>query len=140
MKKMLLLLSVLIVAPAWAEAPAQTATTGNAVVIELKGQARSVSALIADLKKDEVYQAAACSTGKKSGKTTKITCSKTDGALLTFLANNAPAEVRWSISAAPAGWVPQPPGCPPPAGCSMMNCPPPGGTYRCCNNNTRMPC
>lgn len=112
MKKMLLLLSALIVAPAMAEdaapliqksAAAQTALASETgVVIQLKGAAKSTSALVADLQKEAVYKDAACSASaaKRPAKVAKITCAKADGALMDFLSKNAQA-VHWSISAAP---------------------------------------
>ena len=139
MKNLLLLLSVLIVVPAWAGDAVPVSGTG--VVIELKGSAKSLSVLVADLEKDAVYKAAECSSKpmKKSGKTAKITCAQADGALLAFLAKNAPANVHWSISAAATKRVSTatskgvaPLGCP--TGCSLMNCPPPGGPVVCCKN------
>lgn len=139
MKNMLLfLLSMIVAAPAWAgdEPPAATG-----VVIELKGPAKSVAALVADLEKDKAYQDAACSPGRKSGKAAKIACAQADSALMAFLGKNAPAKVRWSISstATPATTKSVTPlGCP--TGCALMNCPPPGGPYRCCNTKTYAPC
>jgi len=125
MKKIvLLLLSALVVAPAWAEeekapapsakpaemqaasADAQTAETRAApvaqtgVVIELKGAAKDTAALSANLEKDAVFKDAGCST-KSARKSAKITCAKADSGLMAFLAKNAPANIRWSISAAP---------------------------------------
>lgn len=142
MKILMLLLSALIVVPAWA---GEVPVSATGVVIELKGSAKSLSALVADLEKDAVYKAAECSSKpmKKSGKTTKITCAQADGALLAFLAKNAPANVHWSISAAAAKKISAaaskgvaPLGCP--TGCLLMNCPPPGGPVVCCKNN--VPC
>lgn len=139
MKNLLLLLSALIVVPAWAGDAVPANETG--VIIGLEGSAKSLSALVADLEKDAVYKAAECSSKpmRKSGKTAKITCAQADGALLAFLGKNAPANVHWSISAAAAKRVPfaaskgvAPLGCP--SGCSLMNCPPPGGPVLCCKN------
>lgn len=136
MRKLLLLLCALIfAAPAWAGDAVPVNETG--VVIELKGSAKNLSALAADMEKDAVYKAAECSSKpmKKSGKTAKITCAKADGALLAFLGKNAPANVHWSISAAANKGV-SPLGCP--AGCSLMHCPPPSGPLLCCKNS--VPC
>lgn len=144
MKKMLLLLSALIVAPAFAGENVPAASQG--VVIKLGGSTKDVAALLAELEKDAVFKDASCSAGKP-GKKAKISCSQADGALLTFLSKNAPVGVNWSISPAPHT-APQPKlmlrapastlTCP--AGCSPKNCPPPGGPYQCCNNYNNMPC
>ena len=144
MKKLPLLLA-LIVLPAWAGDVAPVAEKG--VSIELKGASKNLSALMADLEKDAAYKEAACS-GKpaKSGKAAKITCGKADGALLVFLSKNAPANVRWTISAAataPATRAPAPAASAPlscPTGCAVMNCPPPSGPIVCCNTTTHQAC
>jgi hypothetical protein len=144
MKNMLLLLLTLIIVPAWAGDVAPDTQTG--VSIELKGSAKSLSALVADLEKDAVYKEAACSTApaKKSGETVKISCAKADGALMTFLSKNAQT-VHWSISAlankslpatAKQGVVPM--SCP--TGCSIINCPPPSGPLECCHISNHTPC
>lgn len=145
MKNLLLLLSALIVVPAWAGDAVPASGTG--VVIELKGSAKSLSALVADLEKDAVYKAAECSSKpmKKSGKTAKITCAQADGALLAFLGNNAPANIHWSISAAATKSLSTAANkgvlaCPPPIGCAMMHCPPPAGPIVCCNQTTLKVC
>lgn len=144
MKNLLLLLSALVVVPAWAE---EAPVTGTGVVIELKGSAKSVHALVADLEKETVYKDAACSSkpAKKPGRTAKITCAKTDGALLAFLGNNAPANIHWSISAAATKSLSTAANkgvlaCPPPIGCAMMHCPPPTGPIVCCNQTTLKVC
>ncbi|OGS81168.1 MAG: hypothetical protein A2Z94_02350 [Gallionellales bacterium GWA2_55_18] len=149
-KNLLLLLSALIVVPAWAGdvavAPATAKPTAmqaapvteTGVVIELKGSAKGTSALVADLEKEAVYKEAVCSSkpAKKPGKTAKITCAKADGALLVFLGKNAPANVHWSISAAAtkslsiAAIRGVTVTCP--QICRIMPCPPPNGTSKLC--------
>ena len=128
MKKMLLLLLASIIAPAWAGDVAPDAGTG--VVIELKGSAKDINALAADLEKEAVYKEAACSgkPAKKSGKTAKINCAKADGALMTFLSKNAPTKVHWSISAVANRSISACPGS-----CTIINCPPPSGPLMCCH-------
>jgi hypothetical protein len=127
MKKMMLVLLALIVVPAWAADVAATPEAQTRVNIELKGSAKSVQALVADMEKAAVYKEAICSTkpAKKSGKTI-ITCAKADSALMDFLSKNAPAKVQWSISVAASCAT----------GCVLMNCPPPGGPLVCCKRTT----
>lgn len=140
MKNLLLLLSALIAVPAWA---GEVPVSETGVVIELKGSAKSLSALVADLEKDAVYKAAECSSKpmRKSGKTAKITCAQADGALLTFLVKNAPTNVHWSISAAASKALSSAANksilsCP--TGCTLAHCPAPAGPIVCCKNN--VPC
>ncbi len=140
MKNLLLLLAFIAV-PVWAGDAVPVSETG--VVIELKGKAQGLSALMAGLEKETAYNEAGCSSKPaKSGKTAKITCAKADGALLTFLSKNAAAKVHWTISAAATSAAPSavssPLSCP--TGCSLMNCPPPSGPVMCCNTTTHQPC
>lgn len=143
MKYILLLLSALIVMPAWAGDVAPTAKTG--VVIKLKGSAKNVSALVAELEKEAAYTEASCTTGKKPGKTAKITCAKADGTLMTFLGNYAAAKVQWTVSGTTVAVASSATADNPvaaraaaicPAMCTMMNCPPPGGPVMCCKRTT----
>ena len=140
MKSILLFLLALIVVPSWADdaalMPSANATASAAppaldsatsVYIELKGPAKSLPALVADLEKTAVYREAGCSSipTKKPGKTAKIMCTKADGALMTYLSKSAPANVHWSISVAAC-----------PTGCTLINCPPPGGPKVCCKRTS----
>lgn len=127
MKKILLSLSTLIVASVWA-GWALAADAG--VVIELKGSAKSVHALLADLEKEAVYKDAACSLDKKSGKTTKVICATADGALLNFLSRNAPTGVRWSISGTATQVMSVTRSCP--TGCALKTC---NGVTTCFNRS-----
>lgn len=143
MKNLLLFLLALITSPAWAGDAAPD--TQTAVIIELKGPAQSTTALIADLEKQAVYKEALCATtpAKKAGKTAKISCTKADSALMSFLSSNTPANVRWSISGtAPtaAGQTPDSTTSLCPTGCFMMNCPPPSGPVKCCRPPAYTPC
>jgi len=133
MKKLLSLLFVLIVVPAWAGD--ETPVTQPGVSIELKGSIVNLSSLVTGLEKEAVYKEAGCASNseKKSAETATISCAKAAGALLTFLSKNAHA-VHWSISAATT----TPMGCA--AGCAMMNCPPPTGPVVCCNTSTHKAC
>jgi len=138
MKITLLILLSLIVMPAWAEDAAAPSVSKpetiqaapapeTSVVIELKGSSKNVSAVASGLEKEAVYKDAACSTANnKSGKAARITCTKADSALMTFLTKNAPAKVQWSIS---------PAGCP--TGCLLMPCP---SITVCCSKTTHKPC
>ena len=129
MKNLLLfLLALIAVAPAWGDTAASASWAG--VAIELKGSAKSVSALLADLEKEAVYKGAACTAAKKHGKTAKITCEKADSGLMDFLGKNAPATVQWSISSSAAGGR-----CT--TGCALMACP---ITVVCCSITTHKPC
>ena len=147
MKNILLFLSALIVVPAWAGdaevAPKSSAMgmqtapgTQTAVNIELKGSAKSVGALVADLEKEAVYKDATCSSkpAEKSGSIARITCAKADSALMTFLSKNAPAKVHWSISAAANQSASVAASCP--SGCTLINCPPPSGPVQCCKKTS----
>jgi len=104
MKNFLLLLSVLIAAPAWAEEAAPASASQTAVTVQLTGSAKGVRAMLAGLEKDAVYKDAGCSAKsmKKSAKTAKISCANAGGALLDYLGKNTPDKVRWSISSAVA--------------------------------------
>jgi len=182
MNKMLLSALILVpvcVASAWAEdndqaqpvaatqpaasapqaAAAQPATPqfpsvqGSRVVIELKGPAKSVAAMVAELEQDAVYKDAACSHAGKPGKTATITCANADSGLMAFVSHNLAEKVRWSIS---GSTVPNlfttkalsnartlsitPNACA--AGCTAMNCPPPSGPPECCHfsNGAWRPC
>jgi hypothetical protein len=149
-KKLLLLLSALIVVPAWAgdvapSSPATAAPAGAGVVIVLKGAARNISALVAELEKETVYKEAACASASKPGKTAKISCAKADAGLMAFLGQYASAKVQWHISGATtAAPVAAPVAAPMAAtstlgcatGCTLMNCPPPGGPVVCCKRTT----
>ncbi len=148
----LLFLSALIVAPAWAaeekasipalQKPAEMQAAPviqTSVVIELKGPAQSVAALTADLEKDASYKEAGCSSkpAKKSAKTATITCAKADSALMAFLVKNAAVNIHWTISGTAYTFTANSSnGCP--AGCYYMQCPVGSGVVRCCKNNT--PC
>lgn len=122
MKNLLLsLLALIVVVPAWA---GDAAPLSLGIAIEFKGPSKDVADLVAKLKKDPVYKAATCESVNES----KVACAKADGGLLAFLDKNAPAAVKWSISAAD-GTKP----CPGTVGCKVMNCPPPGGPLRCCH-------
>lgn len=138
MKNLILVLLALIAVPAQAGDVTAALITQAGVNIELKGPAKSVRALVADLEKDTAYKDAGCSSApaKKSGKTakTKIRCAKPDGTLMTFLSKNAPAQVHWSISSSGTSVA----ACP--TGCILTNCPPPNGILRCCNTSTWQPC
>ena len=140
MKSILLFLSALIVMPSWAndaammpsgnstaQAKAPALDTATSVYIELKGPAKSLPALVADLEKTSVYQEAGCSSvpTRKPGKTAKIMCTKADSALMAMLSKTAPANVHWSISVAAC-----------PTGCKVFNCPPPSGPYTCCKKTS----
>ncbi len=145
-KKMLLLLSALIVVPAWAgdiapSSPAAAAPAGSGVVIVLKGAAGDISALVADLEKEAVYKEAACAPASKPGKTAKISCAKAYAGLMAFLGQYASAKVQWHISGATtvapvvapvAATLEAQSTAICPTGCTMMNCPPPGGAPACC--------
>lgn len=155
MRSMLLILSALaIAASAWAEnepkapAAAQAAAPEAAkpaaqvgVVIELKGQAKQVSALEEALEKDAAYKDAGCSA-RHAKKSTKISCARADSALMAFLVKNAEA-VRWSIASVALPRVPAVNAmkmqsltgsvCNSP--CKVMACPPPGGTTQCCTTS-----
>ena len=139
MKNLLLLLSALVVVPAWAADPApapakpkpaakQAASLSLGVAIELKGSSEDVSALVAKLKNAPVYKAAACEIVSES----KIACAKADGALMVFLDKNAPGAVQWTIISNG--------GKPCPTGCQVMLCPPPNGPLVCCNPGTLKAC
>lgn len=129
MKNLLLLLLALnAVAPAWGDTAAPVSWAG--VVIELKGPAESVSALVAKLEKDAAYKAAACGPAKTTEGSTKIDCAKPDNKLMAFLGMNAPATVQWNISSAVVGGK-----CT--GNCIMMPCP---STSVCCNLTTHKPC
>jgi hypothetical protein len=144
MKNMLLFLLALIVVPVWAEDVAVAPTTQKStamqaapvaetgVVIELKGSAKSISALVTDLEKEAVYKEAACVTTKTTGEIAKVSCAKADSALMAFMAKNASAKVHWSISGAGTNALQ---GCP--AGCVMMPCP---TLNKCCSLTTHKPC
>lgn len=138
-KKILLLLSVLIVSAAWAGEPAVAPAADTAktapeagVTVELKGTGDQVRALLAELEKSELYGADACYVSSaKTSKTTKVTCAKASGRLLDFLLANTPAKVSWQVSPAPMLKAICPPGC------YMMPCP---ISYKCCRLTTHQPC
>ena len=108
MKKLLLILSVLLAAPAWAGEAAATAEQAAApaaqiaVTVALSGASKGVRALLAELEKDAVYKEAGCSAKpmKKPAKTARISCTNASGALLDYLGKNTPSKIRWSISGA----------------------------------------
>ena len=133
MKKLLSLLFVLIVVPAWAGD--ETPVTQAGVSIELKGSIVNLSSLVSGLEKEAVYKEAGCASNseKKSAETATISCVKAEGALLTYLSKNAHS-VHWSISAT----SPSSMGCA--AGCQTMHCPPPSGALVCCNTTTHKAC
>lgn len=125
MKNLLMcLLALVVVAPAWG---GEAAFVSLGVAIEFKGPPKDVADLVAKLKKDPVYKAATCESVNES----KVACAKADGGLLAFLDKNAPAAVKWSISAADGAK-------PCPAGCAAMPCP---SIVRCCTIATpHQPC
>lgn len=129
MKNLLLFfLALIVVVPAWGDTAAPVSWAG--VVIELKGPAESVSALVAKLKEAPVYKAASCETASKLEATVTINCAKADNRLMAFLGKNAPATVQWSISSAAAGGK-----CT--GNCILMPCP---SATVCCNTTTHKPC
>lgn len=141
MKKLPLLLALLVL-PAWAA----DAAGDRGMNVELKGPAKSVAALVADLEKDAAYKDAGCAAKGKPGKTARISCAKAEGALLTAL-KAAPGDVRWSVSSAAAKPVAAPAAAAAPlsaqgcaVGCSYMKCPPPNGVPMCCNISTYKAC
>ena len=100
MKKLLMILLLLIVAPAWAAEATPASAGQTAVTVQLSGSAKGVRAMLATLEKDAVFKDAGCSAKpmKKSAKTAKISCNTASGALLDYLGKNTPSKVRWSIS------------------------------------------
>lgn len=102
MNKLLLILSVLLVAPASAGEAAPSSAGQTAVTVQLSGSAKGVRAMLAGLEKDAVYKEAGCSAKpmKKPAKTAKINCTNANGALLDYLGKNTPSQIRWSISGA----------------------------------------
>lgn len=132
MKKLLLcLLALTVVAPAWGDT---TKFLAPSVTIELNNLTKNddVSKLVAKLKEDAVYQAAACVPAKATKATTKIDCARADSGLMDFLSKNAPPTVLWSITSLIEKKCA--------VGCALMHCPPPGGPVVCCNTTTLKAC
>lgn len=135
MKKLLLgLLALLVVAPAWGDNVKANAKAFSlaGVVIGLNNLTGNdeVSAVVAKLKENAVYQDAACGPAKTVKGSTRIYCAKNDSRLMAFLTENAPVTVRWDISCATAGGKCN-------AGCALMPCP---SAVVCCNTTTHKPC
>lgn len=128
---LLLLLALIVVAPAWGGTAKPLASS---VTIELNNLTDNdnVSALVAKLEKNAVHKAAACGPAKTTDATTKIDCAKADSGLMGFLSENAPPTVLWSITSLIEKK------CLP--GCALMHCPPPNGATVCCNTTTLKAC
>ncbi|MFH0933652.1 MAG: hypothetical protein V1879_00430, partial [Pseudomonadota bacterium] len=107
--KKILLLAALIVAPAWAgdikvmptasQVVMHDTPAPSGIVIELKGDAKDVAALVADLEKEAIFKEAAC-TVRESQESTKISCARADGKQMEYLDAYPSAKVHWSISGA----------------------------------------
>jgi hypothetical protein len=119
--KKLLLCSLMLALPAWADEAPQSTTVS--AYVKLQGAPKKVSSMKELLEKEDAYKTADCQATSvtKSGNVLGLTCRLPDGDLMNTLNRLTPHGVKWSMSAQACT-----------AGCIMMACPTIGSPVACC--------